>query len=66
MSNGWESFGKYVGIQGIIALIMLAGYVATPYARVTLPAGYTELMSLVLGFYFAKNGTGVISALRRR
>ena len=62
--NFWEGFNKYIGIQGLIALIMLVAYAAAPYSQVTLPEGFTELMSLVFGFYFAKNGVGIISALK--
>jgi hypothetical protein len=61
----WAGFSKYVGIQGIIALLMLIGYVAAPYTGVILPEGYTELMSLVFGFYFAKNGVGVLASFRK-
>lgn len=60
----WEGFNKFIGIQGVIALILLCGYVAAPYTSTLLPEGYTELMSLVFGFYFAKNGVSVIQAIK--
>jgi len=60
----WEGFNKFIGIQGVIGLILLVGYVAAPYTTTVLPEGYTELMSLVFGFYFAKNGVGIIGALK--
>ena len=60
----WEGFNKFIGIQGVIALILLLGYVAAPYTNTALPEGYTELMSLVFGFYFAKNGVSVIQAIK--
>ncbi len=62
----WEGFNRFVGIQGLIALIMLLAYVASPFVEVLLPEGFTELMSLVFGFYFAKNGVGIISAIKTR
>lgn len=60
----WEGFAKYVGVQGIIALLMAIGYVLAPYVLIMLPNGYTELMALVFGFYFGKNGVGIIAAAR--
>lgn len=63
--NAGEFFGKYVGVQGIVAGAMVAGYIAAPYTGAELPAGYTELMSLVLGYYFAKNGAPGLTDLAR-
>ena len=60
----WEGFNKYVGIQGILAVAMGGGYIASAYVGITLPAGYTELMSVLFGFYFAKNGVGIVAAAR--
>lgn len=59
-----ESFGKYVGVQGIVFLLLSVGYIAAPFAEVVLPEGYTELLTLTVGFYFAKNGTNVVRAVR--
>ena len=61
----WEGFAKYVGIQGILALALGAGFIAAPFTGTELPQGYTELTSLVVGFYFAKNGVGIVSSIRR-
>lgn len=60
-----EGFNKYVGVQGILAVLLVAGYIAAPFADVILPAGYTEVATLVLGFYFAKNGPGIVATARR-
>ncbi len=57
-------FGKYIGIQGVIALLLVIVYVVAALAVIALPTGYTELLSLTIGFYFAKNGVGVIRAAR--
>jgi hypothetical protein len=59
-----EGFGKYIGIQGIVFLLLIFGYIGAIFAKVPLPEGYTELLTLVVGFYFAKNGTNVIRAVR--
>lgn len=59
-----EGFGKYVGVQGIVFLALSIGYIAAPYAGVVLPEGYTEILTLTFGFYFAKNGGNVVSRVR--
>lgn len=62
MSN-WEAFNKYIGVQGILAVVLLCGFVAAIFARITLPDLYDNLMTFVIGFYFAKNGVGVLTQL---
>lgn len=61
----WEGFNRYVGIQGIIAVGLVCAYVYAALVVIVLPEGFTEIMTLVIGFYFAKNGGGIITALRR-
>jgi len=62
--NGWESFNKYVGIQGLIALIMVTAYIAVIFVERTLPEGYTELMTFIFGTYFTKNGANIVQAVK--
>ena len=62
--NGWESFNKYVGIQGIIALAMVFAYIAAIFVKVVLPEGYTELMTFIFGTFFTKNGANIVQAVR--
>ena len=64
--NDTPAFYKYVGIQGIIALALFAGFIYGAVAQVELPSNYTELLALVTGFYFAKNGVGIVSGIRKR
>jgi len=59
-----EQFGKYVGVQGIVFLLLSVGYIAAPFVEVVLPEGYTEILTLTFGFYFAKNGTNIARAIR--
>lgn len=62
MTN-WEAFNKYIGVQGILAIVLLGGFVGSIFAHITLPDLYDNLMTFVIGFYFAKNGVGVIAQL---
>ena len=59
-----ELFVKYVGVQGVLALFLVAGYIVAPFFEVVLPEGYTEIAVLVLGFYFGKNGVGIIQTVK--
>ncbi|KKK61042.1 hypothetical protein LCGC14_3018290 [marine sediment metagenome] len=59
-----ETFGKYVGVQGIVFVALAAGYIVAPFADVVLPEGYTEILTLTFGFYFAKNGVAAINRVR--
>jgi len=60
----WDGFGKYCGIQGLLALIMVIGYLVTIFIGIELPESYPNLMSFVIGFYFAKNGVNIVSAIK--
>ncbi len=64
--NDQPNFYKYVGVQGILAIALVAGYILAPFAGVTLPEGYAEFTTFVTGFFAAKNGPGLISSLRKR
>ena len=58
----WEGFDKYCGIQGILALALVGGYIAAAFLDVVLPAGYTEITTFVCGFFFHRNGVPAIKA----
>lgn len=60
--NAGEFFGKYIGVQGVLSGLFALGYVAAPYAGVELPAGYTEIMTLLIGMYAQRNGSNIINA----
>ncbi len=63
--NETPAFYKFVGVQGLIALALFAGFIYGAVAEVQLPENYTELLTFVTGFYFAKNGVGIIQSLKR-
>jgi len=61
--TGWDAFNKYVGVQGVLAGILFSGYVASMFFPVVLPHQYETFTGMVLGYYFAKNGVGVIAGI---
>ena len=60
----WEDFNKYVGVQGIMGLGLVGGFIYASITLITLPENYTSIMTLVIGYYFAKNGVGILAAFR--
>jgi len=59
----WEGFSKYVGISGVIALMLAGAYVAAIFVPATLPPGFEQVMLLIIGYYFGKNGRNVAGAI---
>lgn len=64
MANAGSFFGKYIGVQGVLSIVFAVGYVAAPYAKVELPGGYTEIMTLLIGMYAQRNGSNILNAGR--
>ncbi len=62
--NFGDFFAKFIGVQGVLAFLLIAAYVFAALSGIVLPEGFTEIMTLVCGFYFAKNGVGIVSAVR--
>lgn len=62
--NFWESFTKYVGVPGLVTIILVGGYVYMAIAQVPVPEAYNALMTTVAGFTFGKNGTNYLAKLR--
>ncbi len=59
-----KTFNKYVGIQGIVMLMLISGFVFAELTGVALSDLYQGIMTTVTGFYFAKNGVGIVAAMR--
>jgi len=62
-TENWENFNKYMGVQGIMGLALVGGFIYASLAEVILPELYANMMTLVVGFYFAKNGVGILAAV---
>ena len=66
MNNGWEKFHRYVGVQGVLATALTGTLIYMLVAQLVIPDVLIGLLGTSWGFYFAKNGTNVISAARGR
>ena len=64
--NAGEFFGKYIGIAGIAFLLLIFGYIYMATQSIPPPEGYTELLSVAGGFFFAKNGGNAVATIRKR
>ncbi len=61
----WEKFAKYVGVQGVLALVLMLAIIGLLFAKIEVPAFLYNMLTLVVGYYFAKNGVGILDALRK-
>ena len=59
----WEGFNKYVGIQGLLALIMGLVLVYATVTGMSLDESFKTYFTFVLGYYFAKNGVGITDVI---
>jgi len=64
MNNGWEKFHKYVGVQGILALVLTFSLIAWISVGIVIPDLVHILLGASWGFYFAKNGGNVVSGAK--
>jgi len=62
MTGFWDDFAKYVGVSGVIALMLVGAYVASVFVPAQLPPGFEQVMLLVVGYYFGKNGHNIVNA----
>ncbi len=64
MQTFGEWFGKYIGVQGVMGVALVGGYIYMSTAALPVADDYKSLMTLVLGFYFAKNGVSMLEKLK--
>ena len=64
--NGWEKFCEFVGLRGVIALLLVGGYLGAVSTGVALPGGYNTILAVILAAYFARNGRSIVDAMRNR
>ena len=56
----WDKANKYVGVQGVLALLVTIALLAMIFLAITPPDQIWTLLGLSWGFYFAKNGPRII------
>lgn len=61
-----EQFDKYIGIQGLLAVILTLAIVAWTSFHVEPPKEVWGLLGLAWGAYFTKNGSKILTGIRDR
>lgn len=59
-----EGFNKYVGVQGILAILVTAALLMFIGIQIPIPTQIWTLLGLSWGFYFAKNGRDLYNERR--
>lgn len=62
--DGWDKFGKYVGIQGVLAVGVTSAVVAMVFVGVEVPKELYGFLGASWGFFFAKNGGNYVNAVK--
>lgn len=62
--NGWDNFGKYIGVDGVLALLMTAAVVAGMFVQIEVPKEAWGLLGVAWGAYFRRNGNNVVKAVK--
>jgi hypothetical protein len=57
--TGWDAFAKYVGVQGLLALLTTGAVIGLLAFQRTVPGEIYGLVGVAWGFYFAKNGVNL-------
>ena len=62
----WDNFGKFIGVQGILALALTVALIVLMFLGRPIPAEAWGLLGVSWGFYFAKNGTKVATTIQSK
>ena len=54
-------FNKYVGVQGILALLVTVALLVFVAIQIAIPEQIWTLLGLSWGFYFARNGKQIVA-----
>ena len=60
--TGWDGFAKYIGVQGILAIILTIALVTILIMGIPVTTELLALVTLTYGFYFAKNGYQIVKS----
>lgn len=64
--DNWERFDKYIGIQGILAVLMTVAVIVWQTFDIHQTDEIMALLGLAWGFYFSKNGSRILSDAHTR
>ena len=64
MLHFWEEFNLYVGVQGILALMVTIAIIVMVTTGRPVPGELWGITGVAWGFYFGKNGKMIISSTK--
>lgn len=59
-----ENFAKYIGIQGVLALLITVAVIVMVFMQMEVPKELWTPLGISWGFYYARNGGNVVSRIR--
>lgn len=59
-----ENFAKYIGVEGVLALLITISMIAMIFLAIVVPKELWALLGLSWGFYFGRNGGNVVKKVR--
>jgi len=62
--TGWDGFAKYVGVQGILALMFGGAIVYLMVTSQPISEPVIGVFGLIVGFYFGKNGREIVATVK--
>lgn len=64
--TGWDGFAKYVGVQGLLALMMGGAIVYLMIVAKPITTEVWAAFTFILGFYFGKNGRMIVETAKAK
>ena len=61
--DGWEKFGKYVGVEGVLSIILTGAVTAALFLQFAVPGEIYGLLGIAWGAYFRKNGVNAANSI---
>lgn len=62
--TGWDGFAKYVGVQGILAIMFAAAIIYMMIAQIPIAEAVFGVFGIMVGFFFGSNGRAYVAAVK--
>ena len=60
----WEAFKKYFGVRGVLAIMLVGGYIYFTAKGIPISETYSNLTFGIIGLFLGRNGVSVYSGMR--
>jgi len=62
--TGWDSFAKYVGVQGILAIMFAGAIIYMMIVQIPITDAIIGVFGIMVGFFFGSNGRAYVNAVK--